>query len=223
MGRVLATIITALLLAAAPALAGTITARAPNQFGSAVTTIDQGESVDFRNLDIAGHDVTSSKKSEDGKPLFRSELISPQSSGPVVGTEYLVTGTYPFVCTVHPGMEATLKVSSAGTPKPRPNPPKISIKIVSGDIQQVAADGRLKLAVQATKGEVKVSAKTKGAKLGSKTVTFKSAGKRTVTLRVSKSARKVLSGRNRTKVTATAAITDAAGQAAKATATRTLK
>lgn len=212
------------LVAAAAAVADeTITTRPPNEFAQSVTTIDQGEKVTLRNTDIAGHDVSSQKKSEDGKPLFRSELVAPGESGPVVGTEYLVTGSYPFICTVHPGMDATLRVTSAGTPKPRPKPPQLSLKVVSSDLQKVAADGRLKLSVTSTEARVKVAAKTKGAKLGSKTVEFGAAGKKAVTLRLSKAARKVLAGRNRTKVTATAAATDAAGQTAKASASRTLK
>ena len=82
---------------------GTITARPPNQFGSAVTTIDQGEKVTFQNMDIVGHDVTSNQTGDDGTPLFRSALVDPGSSGPVEGTEYLTTGSYDFFCSVHPG------------------------------------------------------------------------------------------------------------------------
>lgn len=223
-GRILATVLIASLVAAGAAYADeTITARAPNEFAAAVTTIDQGEKVTLRNVDIAGHDVASSRKSDDGKPLFQSDLVAPGTSGPVPGTQYLVTGTYPFVCTVHPGMDATLKVTSAGEPVPRPEPPNVAVKVASTDLQRVVRDGKLKLSVTSTKAEVKVSARTKSAKLGSKTVEFKSAGKRTVTVTLSKSGRRALAGRKSAKVSATAVATDAAGQTDKSTASRTLR
>jgi plastocyanin len=211
------------LLGAAAAYADeTITARPKDEFASARTTIDQGEKVTLRNVDISGHDVVSTKKSEDSKPLFQSELVEPQSSGPVEGTEYLTTGTYPFICTIHPGMDATLEVTSAGTPKPRPDPPKVTIKITSGDIQKVAESGKLKLRVTTTKAEIKLTAKRGKKKLGSKTVDFDSAGKKAVTLKLTKAGRNALEGRNSAKVSVTGVATDAAGQTTKSSATRTL-
>lgn len=228
MGRVLAVTVTVSLLAAAVAYADeTITARAGDDYAAAVTTIDQGEKVTLRNIDIAGHDVSSSRKSEDGKPLFHSELVGPGSSGPVMGTEYLVTGTYPFICTVHPGMEATLEVTSAGTPVPQPKPPEVQVKVTSKDLQRVVGKGKLKLAVTASKASVKLVARAKAGKrsiaLGNKTVKLESAGSRKVALTLSESARKALGRRDSAKVTVKATATDAAGQTAKSTATRTLR
>src|SRR5687768_6502912 len=82
--RVVAMVLTVSLLGAAAAYADeTITARPKDEFASPRTTIDQGEKVTLRNVDISGHDVSSTKKSSDGKPLFQSELVAPQSSGPV--------------------------------------------------------------------------------------------------------------------------------------------
>src|SRR5688572_14657631 len=148
MRRVLGAILVVSALGAGVAYADeTITARPPNEFAAPVTTIDQGEKVTLRNMDIVSHDVSSQKKSDDGKPLFRSELVDPGASGPVEGTEYLVTGDYPFICTIHPGMDATLKVTSAGEPVPKPNPPKVTVKIASGDLQRVVRDRKLKLRV----------------------------------------------------------------------------
>ena len=221
--RILGAALAATALGAGVAYAGEITARPPNEFAAAVTTIDQGEKVTFRNIDIVAHDVSSSKKSDDGKPLFRSELIEGGSSGPVEGTEYLVTGDYPFVCTIHPGMDATLKVTDAGEPVPKPAPPKLSLKIASGDLQRVLKDGKLKLRVTSTKATVKLAAKFRKTKLGAATVDFGKSATRTIALKLSKAGRKALKGRSSAKVTATANATDAAGQTAKATATRTLR
>lgn len=215
------------LVAAAPAWADeTVTARPSNEFASPVTTIDQGEKVTLSNVDIAGHDMSSSRRGPDDKPLFASDLIAPGDSGPVNGTEYLVTGTYPFVCTVHPGMEATLEVTSAGTPVPRPAAPEVRVRVASGDLQRVVRYGKLKLRVKSSKATVRLAVRAKAGKssisLGTKTARFRTAGDRIVTLRLSDSARKALRGRSSAKVTATATAT-AAGRSAKSTATRTLR
>ena len=201
----------------------TITTRPPNEFAAPVTTIDQGEKVTLQNMDIVSHDVVSSKKSDDGKPLFRSELVDPGSSGPVTGTEYLTTGEYPFFCSIHPGMDATLQVSSSGTPVAKPDPPRVKVRIASGDLQRVVSDRRLRLRVESTKAEVKLVARFRKTKLGSATVEFAKDGARTVRMRLSKAGRRALSGRSSAKITATATAVDAAGQAAKSTATRTLR
>ena len=224
MVRALVVAVSVSLLAAAYAYADeTITARTPNQFASPTTTIDQGEKVTLRNLDIAGHDVSSKKRSDDGKPLFRSELIAPGDEGPVLGTEYLTTGTYPFVCTVHPGMEATLEVTSQGTPVPKPEPPNVSVKITSRDLQRVVKKRKLKVRVSSSKASVKLTARAKFGRLGGARVEFGSAGTKSVAISLSKKARNKLAGRRSAKVTVTAVATDAAGQTAKASASRKLR
>ena len=213
------------LLAAATAWAdGTITARPVNTYGSAVTTIDQGEKVTFRNSDLAGHDVVATKRGDDGKPLFRSELVSPGSSGPVTGTEYLTTGTYPFFCSIHPGMEATLEVSSAGTPVPRPQP-GVTVKVVSRDLQRVVESGKVKLKIRSSKASLTVGARAKAGKssiaLGSKKLKW-DGGEDTVKLRLSDSARKALRKKNRAKLIATVTADHGGGHTERTTAQRTL-
>ena len=213
------------LLVAATALAdGTISARPVNMFSQAVTTIDQGEKVTFRNSDVAGHDVTAHHRGPDGKPLFRSDLIPPGGSGPVRGTEYLTTGTYDFVCTVHPGMDAKLEVTSNGTPVPRPEP-GIGIKVVSKDLQRVVDSGKVKLRVFSAKASVTVGARAKAGRksiaLGSKKVTFEEDGTKRVALKLSDSARKALRKRKSAKLIATATATSG-DRTERSTAKRTL-
>src|SRR4051794_23290422 len=109
------------LALAAPALADqTIYAGPPNQFFTTSVNIDQGEKITFTNLDTVEHDVTASTKGADGKPLFNSPLEGPGGSGDVAGAEFLTTGSYPFTCSIHPFMQGTVVVSSAGTPQQRP-------------------------------------------------------------------------------------------------------
>jgi plastocyanin len=221
---VVAGVIVSLLAAATAWADGTITARPVNTFASAVTTIAQGEKVTLRNMDVAGHDVTAAKSGDDGKPLFRSELISPGSSGPVQGTEYLTTGSYPFVCSVHPGMEATLEVTSEGTPVPRPQP-SVTLKVVSRDLQRVLKTGKLKLKVRSSKASLIVGARAKTRKssiaLGSKKVKW-DGGQGRVALKLSDSARKALRKKKRAKLIATVTADHGGGHTERSTARRTL-
>lgn len=93
-----------------------ITASPPNRYDNPNVTIDQGERLTFRNNDIREHDVTSSPDPE----LFHSQLIGNGQTSFVEGSQYLTTGSYDFVCSVHLDMKGTLTVTSAGTPVPRP-------------------------------------------------------------------------------------------------------
>jgi len=227
LGRALAVAVFASLLGGTNAWAdGTITARPPNSFGSSVTTIDQGEKVTFQNMDISGHDVTSNQTGDDGSPLFRSALIGPGSSGPVEGTEYLTTGSYDFFCSVHPGMEATLEVTSAGTPVPRPEPEGVAVKVVSRSLDRVVETGKLKLKVRSRRGEVILGARAKTRKttiaLGSKKLQFDQADERKVALKLSDSARKALRKRSSATLIATATATHGGGHTERATARRKL-
>ena len=213
------------LVAAASAWADeTITANPPNQFTSAVTTIDQGEKVTLTNLDVAGHDVVSEKSGDDSQPLFRSDLVEAGQSGPVVGTEYLVTGTYDFFCSVHSGMAATLEVTSAGTPEPRPQP-DVTVKIRSSDLQRVVDTGKLKLRIESAKATVTVGARATAGKtsiaLGSKKLQWDGGAGR-VTLKLSDAARDALDKRKRATVIATATAKHPGGHTERSTAKRTL-
>src|SRR3954452_13845496 len=111
------------LLAAAVALASdqTINAVPSQQFANPSVTIDQGDHVTFTNNDAVSHDVTAKGKGSDGKPLFASDTTSTGQSKPVDGTQYLTTGDYAFICSIHPNMTGTLHVTAAGAPPPRPS------------------------------------------------------------------------------------------------------
>jgi plastocyanin len=98
----------------------TIYAGPPNQFFQGDVTIAQGEAIAFTNADTVAHDVTASGRGADGKPLFASGQVATGQSAPVDGVEYLSTGSYPYICSIHPFMKGTITVSSAGKPKPRP-------------------------------------------------------------------------------------------------------
>lgn len=225
--RGLALALLAALLGAAPASADeTITARPVNQFASSTTTIDQGEKVTLRNIDISGHDVISHDGGDDGQPLFASSLVNPGSSGPVAGTEYLTTGNYDFFCSIHPGMEATLEVTSAGTPAERPQAEGVEVKVLSKDLDRVLESRRLKLKVRSRAGVVQLGARAERRKrsiaLGSKKVRFEEKEERRVKLKLSDAAVKALKKRNKATVIATATASHGGGHTELATDRRTL-
>lgn len=125
-GRSLAALAAALALTATfavpAALADSqVVANSSSAFSTPAVTIDQGQKVTFQNLDLrAKHNVTSTAKGDDGKPLFSSDTIGTGAVAPVEGTQYLTTGSYGFLCSIHPNMTGTVTVTAAGTPVPRP-------------------------------------------------------------------------------------------------------
>ncbi len=88
------------------------------------------------------HNVTGSATGPDGKPIFESDTIGSGATA-VRGTQYLPLGSYPFICTIHFGMNSTLKVN-AGTPLPRPT---ITSKLASKGIAKVAKKGKVNVKV----------------------------------------------------------------------------
>lgn len=96
-----------------------ITASPVNRYDNPNVTIDQGERLTFRNNDVPRHDVTSEATGDVNGYLFQSELVGNGETTFVEGSQYLTTGSYPFICSIHSQMKGTLTVSSAGTPVPR--------------------------------------------------------------------------------------------------------
>src|SRR5688572_24512355 len=116
-----AAVLVLMLVLAAPA-AGAIVAAPSSQYLTPSATIDQGEALTFYNFDLAGHDVTSVTNGPGARPLFASPTIGLFESAAVEGVQYLTTGSYAFICSVHPFMAGSLTVTSAGSPVPRPTP-----------------------------------------------------------------------------------------------------
>ncbi len=223
------------LVFAAAAIAGEITtAPTGDRFSMSTFTIDQGEKTTFRNTDLAvSHDVVSNG-TEGGKPLFRSEIINAGSSGPVAGTEFLVTGSYPFRCTLHPGMDATLVVTGNGTPQPKPGTPPSPTspgdttapegKVAISDRRVSAVRKRKALKVRATTNE---QAKfTFTAKSGRTTIakgTASMADAKSVSLKLTAAGRRLAARARTLKVKVTAKVTDTVGNSSRASASRTLR
>ncbi|HEX6391293.1 MAG TPA: plastocyanin/azurin family copper-binding protein [Solirubrobacteraceae bacterium] len=119
MRALLGSFVAALLLAAPASADQQINAEPTRRYANPNITIAQGEKVTFHNADTLLHDVTSTQ-TLDGKALFASPLTDPGKDSVVDGTQYLTTGSYPYICSLHPDMTGTITVSSEGTPVPRP-------------------------------------------------------------------------------------------------------
>ncbi len=89
-------------------------------FSAGDFTVDSGIAATFQNDTMTTHDVSSSQRGPDGKPLFYSPQINSKSA-PINGTQYLAPGEYPFVCTIHAGMKSNLTILPGATPQARPS------------------------------------------------------------------------------------------------------
>jgi plastocyanin len=166
-------------------------------------TTDQGEIVPF---DVTGstHNVTARQNGPDGKALFRTPTISGGSTG-VQGTQYLSAGTYTFFCSVHPTtMQATLTVTSNGTPQARPS---AQVSVRSKKLAKATKKGIL-VAITAS---AKVDGATLTAKLGKATIGTLSnvslaAGQSSATVKLSKAGKSKLAKKSKATVSVTADI-----------------
>jgi polyvinyl alcohol dehydrogenase (cytochrome) len=71
----------------------------------------KGGPLQFINLDVVQHDVVADRTGPDGQPLFRTPLIGTGQSAAVEGLDRVEAGqSYPFFCSLHPGMRGTLSV-----------------------------------------------------------------------------------------------------------------
>jgi plastocyanin len=135
-----------------------------NSFNLVNYSADQGSSVTFQNSGANPHNVTATGTGPDGKALFRSNTISGGTTK-VGGTEYLTTGSYPFICTIHPTtMQGNLNVTALGTPQARP---VVTLKLNTKKLAKVVKKGRLQVEINST---AKVDDVALEAKLGKTTI-----------------------------------------------------
>ena len=99
----------------------TIEAQTVWRFDASTYMLDTGEKLTFKNDDSGSpgpHNVTATDKGPDGKPLFASDTIKNGEQAAVNGATTLKPGSYGFICTVHPFMQATLVVTDRSQPAP---------------------------------------------------------------------------------------------------------
>ena len=217
-------------------------------FDESMYTIDQGGALLFRNSDSASpgpHNVTANDKGADGKPLFASETVPAGKEVPVVGAQQLKTGSYSFICTVHPFMQATLMVTANGTPAPpggsppaQPPPPppagdtqapRLHASLGKSSLDRFLKTRRINAFV--TSDETATLSLRLTVRIGSQLrtlATAETAGaspghKKTVVLRPSKSQLRPLRSARRAKLTLAVEGRDAAGNVGTSRALRTLR
>lgn len=241
LGRVLLITCAALALAAGVAYAdATIYAGPPSQFIGGDVSVAQGENVTFTNGDTLAHDVTASQKGADGKPFFASAQIGPAQSAPVAGVEYLTTGSYEYICSLHPYMKGTITVSSEGTPKPRPGgggspppaaapaadttAPALTVRVLDTKRSQVRKRRSLQLSIGSDEAaDVTISARSGKTVLAKGSVKLTKATTRKVSLKLTKAGLKAAKGKKAVAIVVDAAAKDAAGNTSTAKASGRLR
>lgn len=228
---VLGTIATATLGAGAapPALADEQIQAAPaNRYATPNPTMDRGERLTFMNADLSSHDVTATQNGPDGKALFASGLTETGQTSLVEGSQYLVTGSYAFFCSVHPFMTGTLTVSGAGTPARRPGggptgpapadtaAPALRVRVKSARAKRFVV--RVTVG-EAAKLSLKATARVRGraVTVARGSAALDAAGTHSVPLKVTRAGAAALKGRRSLPVTVRASARDAAGNASAAT------
>ncbi len=205
LGLVAGLIVAGVLFAGGIALAAsqTIVGQVDNTYNAPTYTTDQGEVVQF-NVTGSTHNVTAHQNGPDAGALFRTPTISGGTTG-VQGTQYLSAGDYTFFCSVHPTtMQATLHVTSNGTPQARPS---ATVSVRSKKLAKASKKGIL-VAINTT---AKVDGASLVAKLGKATIgkvndLSLSAGQQFATVKLSKSGKSKLRKKSKASVTVTASI-----------------
>jgi plastocyanin len=219
----------------------TIYAGPPNQFFQGDVTIAQGEAVTFQNMDTVPHDVTAQGKGADGKPLFQSAQVGTGQSAPVEGVQYLTSGSYPYICSIHPFMKGTITVSSDGTPKPRPgggggtgggggqagadtSAPSLTVKVLDTKRSKVRKRRSLQVAVTTNEpATVTVTATSGGKVLARGTSKLNKAGTKKLSIKLTKAGLKAAKSKKPVSVAVRADGKDSAGNASSAQASGRLR
>jgi plastocyanin len=221
-----------------------IEAAPPYRFTTTSVTMDQGERLTFHNGDTVTHDVTATEKGPDGKPLFASASTDAGKETFVEGSQYLTSGHYDFICSLHPNMKGTLHVTGNGTPQQRPGAapsnaapsavdrtaPTFGLRVLSRRLSLVRADGALRVRVTVSETAHVVLRAVARPRAGGPLVTVASAvahlskGAHRVSLVLTRAGRAALRGKRRfLAVVVTGSATDDAGNKATRTHGRTLR
>jgi plastocyanin len=186
-------------------------------------TIEQGEKLTFLNPDVAPHDVTSAKPG-----LFASETVGIGSEVPVTGADSLAAGTYDYICSVHPYMVGTLTVGGGGSGGGGGHgghdmkAPKVSAKVLETSISKILDAGALSLRVKLNEpATVRPVAAADGTKVAKGRANLGSGTSR-INAKLTAKGERLLRDARRVDLELTLIAADAAGNAAKRTATAKL-
>jgi hypothetical protein len=190
-------------------------------------------------MDTVPHDVTAQGKGADGKPLFQSAQVGTGQSAPVEGVQYLTTGSYPYICSIHPFMKGTITVSSDGTPKPRPGggsgsqtqqpasdttAPSLSVKVL--DTKRSKVRKRRSLQVSVTTDEpasLTITARSGKTVLAKGSQKLNKAGTRKLSVKLTKAGLKAAKSKKAVPIAVEVTAKDATGNATSAQASGRLR
>jgi plastocyanin len=216
--------VTVAALAFAPAALGderVIAAPLSSGYVNPEVSIDPGEKLTFLNPDLAPHDVTSAEPG-----LFASETVGAGSETPVVGADSLPSGSYDFICSIHPYMTGRLTVGGGGGGGHDGHDmkaPKVSVKVATRKISDALDAGAIVLKVKVSEAaKVRVTAesgKTKVAKGKAKL----GDGRSRIAAKLTGAGKRALRGAGKLKLDLTVHAQDAAGNAGEHSAKATLR
>jgi plastocyanin len=198
------------------------------RYATPSVTIDQGEALLLANYDLTTHDVVAQDTRTNGEPLFRSPLVASGRQAEVAGVRSLTAGEYAFFCSLHPSMRGRVRVTTAGTPLPRPDR---QAPVVSASVRQrhpAAAARGIRIRVVANeaatarlRAQVHVGGRVFAARPS--VVELPAEEPRAVRVALPAAARKALSRSRRAAVTVTVRAVDAAGNESVSTVRHILR
>ena len=159
--------------------------------------------------------------------LFASETVGAGSEVPVTGADSLAAGTYDYICSVHPYMTGTLTVGGGGGgggghAGHDMKAPKVSVKVLDKSISEVLDAGALSLQVKLNEpATVRPVAAVDGTKVAKGRARLGSGTSRMAAKLTAKGER-LLRDARKVELELTLIAADAAGNAAKRTATAKL-
>jgi plastocyanin len=198
---------------AAYALAADSITATDNAFNAPTYTMNQGERPSFTNGGANQHNATARQNGPDGKVLFSTPTLGGGQSATLDGTQYLTAGSYTFFCTIHPTeMQATLVVTGNGTPQARPS---ATVKVRTKTISKALKGLLVTISTNTKIDGATLTAKLGKATIGNATVSL-AAGTQALRLKLSKSGKSKLRGKDKATVKVTADIPFGSPATAKA-------
>jgi plastocyanin len=175
-----------------------------DRFEADAVTITQGDSLTFGNVDTDIHNLVAQQLGSDGRPLFSTPNVTPESTHAVDGVTLVPAGSYAFECTVHPFMQGTLIVTANGGQSESSSSPggseSLSLRLVSSRLKDVRRTGRLLVSgTSAAGGQISVVARI-GKTLAAQGAATLKAGSHFVTLRMTRAGRKNLARHRRVRL-----------------------
>jgi plastocyanin len=213
---------------AAPAAVGDSSVKIANfSFSPGTVSIHRGERVTWSwSGSDKNHTVTSDPgqaESFESHPGVATPLVMDGPPGETFSHTFTHTGTFSYFCRVHTFMTGKVSVVAPGAPLADTKAPTTKLKIRRVSPRSAARSGRLKLKVTVDEA----ATETLVAKLGRRTIArkkvkFRSAGTKTVRLKLNRKGRRALRRRRRARVSVRATAVDAAGNKKSKRASLTL-